>query len=69
LLKNIKKSIKMKQYYIQYNIGKAKYCVSFHNGIDKHKDGSDFYAIAIFHNKQKMNTFINKLKKDNYIEK
>jgi hypothetical protein len=59
----------MKIFYTQDNIGKAKYTVSFHNGIDKNKDGSDFFAIAIFHNKKKRKTFIDNLKKQNYIEK
>ena len=56
----------MKVYNIQQNIGKAKYCVNFHNGIDTHRDESPFYAIVIFHNKKKMQTFVNGLKQDNY---
>ena len=59
----------MKTYYIQYNIGKVKYCVSYHNGIDKHKDGSPFFGIAIFHNKKKLNLFVKDLIKENYREK
>ena len=46
------------QYTIQYNIGKAKYVLTWHDGIKKHDDGSDFYDIAIFHNKKKLYSFI-----------
>ena len=58
----------MKRFYIQYNIGKSKYVVNFHDGIKKHNDGSDFFDIRIFKNKKDMNAFILKLKKDNYIQ-
>jgi hypothetical protein len=52
----------MKRYNIQYNIGKCKYLVNYHNGITKHKDGSDFFDIATFTNKEKFNVFITSLK-------
>lgn len=39
---------KSKTYYRQDNIGTAKYTVSYHNSIKKHRDGSPFYDIAIF---------------------
>jgi hypothetical protein len=58
----------MKRFHIKYNVGKTKYLVSYHNGEKKHKDGSDFFDIAIFKNKKIMNTFINNLKKEGYIE-
>jgi hypothetical protein len=48
----------MKNYYIQYNIGKCKYCVSFHDGVQTNRDGSPFYGIAIFSNKKRMNSFV-----------
>ena len=47
-----------KDIYFQMNIGKAKYVFSFHDGIKKHKDGSPFYDIKIFHNKMKAKAFI-----------
>ena len=50
------------EYNIQYNIGKAKYLVNYHKG-KKHKDGSKFFDIAIFKNKNKMNEFIKTLNK------
>lgn len=57
-----------KTYSIQYNIGKVKYVVNHHDGIKTHNDGSKFYDIAIFSNKQKMNAFINELKTKGYVE-
>ena len=41
-------------YRILYNVGKAKYVLSWHDGTKKHKDGSPFYDIEIFKNKKKM---------------
>lgn len=59
----------MKTFYTQYNIGKAKYTVSFHDGISTHEDGSDFFDIVTFSNKKEFKAFINKLKKKNYVER
>jgi len=56
----------MKNYNIKYNVGKAKYLVSFHDGIKKHNDGSDFYDVKIFKNKIKLNQFIKELTSLNY---
>lgn len=55
-----------KLYYIQYNVGKAKYAVNFHDGIKKHKDGSAFYDIRIFHNKKDFKKFEQHLLKTGY---
>lgn len=55
-----------KLYYIQYNIGRAKYVVNYHNGEKAHKDGSPFYDIGIYHNKKQFNAFIKKLELDGY---
>lgn len=57
----------MKQYNIMYNVGKCKYVVNYHDGIKKHDDGSNFYDIAIFRNKKKMNSFVSELIKEGYI--
>lgn len=57
----------MKQYNITYNVGKVKYLVSFHDGEKKHKDGSNFYDIACFSNKKKMNEFVSELLNEGYI--
>ena len=35
----------MKRFNTMYNIGKVKYVINIHNGIDKHKDGSDFLEL------------------------
>lgn len=56
----------MKIYYIQNNIGRAKYVVSFHNGIKTHKDGSRFFDIEVFKNKMKLNTFVKELENNGY---
>ena len=58
-----------KIFYTQNNIGHAKYCVSCHDGIHKHPDGSDFYDIAIFKNKKKLNVYINNLLSNGYKER
>lgn len=46
---------------IQYNIGHAKYVVNFSDGTKRHKDGSEFFDIAIFKNKKKMEAFVTSL--------
>ena len=56
-----------KFYHIHYNVGKCKYVISYHDGIKKHKDNSNFYDIAIFHNKKDLNKFEKNLLKNNYI--
>lgn len=50
------------------NVGRAKYVVNFHNGEKKHQDGSDFFDIAIFSNKKKMERFCKELQKQGYKE-
>jgi hypothetical protein len=58
----------MKQFNIQYNIGKAKYVVNHHDGVKKHRDGSNFFDIAIFKNKKNLAKFICDLYKNGYVE-
>lgn len=55
----------MKLYY-QHSMGTAKYCISYHNGTDTHKDGSPFYGIRCFHNKRKCAKFERELLRDGY---
>ena len=57
-----------KKFYIQQNVGTAKYVVNYYNGVKKHGDGSDFYDIAIFSNKKKLDDFVKELKSKGYIE-
>ena len=59
----------MKIFYLQSNIGKAKYVVNFHNGVKTHSDGSRFFDISIFRNKKKRDAFIETLLNDGYIER
>lgn len=58
-----------KKFYIQQNVGTAKYVVNYYNGVKKHKDGSDFYDVAIFSNKKKLDDFVKELKSKGYTEK
>ena len=60
--------INTKRFNTMSNIGRAKYVVNYHDGIKKHNDGSDFFDMAIFKNKKKLNAFINDLYRDGYIE-
>lgn len=58
-----------KEYYnVQMNIGKAKYVVNFHDGVQTHNDGSKFFDIRIFSNKKKMEAFLMQLSKQGYKE-
>lgn len=58
-----------KTFYQQDNIGKAKYTISFHDGVQTHKDGSAFFGIRIFRNKKDLNNFRNFLLTQQYTEK
>lgn len=58
-----------KKYYVQYNIGHAKYCVSYHDGVSTHRDGSAFYGIAIFKNKKALAQKEKALLSEGYIYK
>ena len=58
-----------KTFYMQSNIGTAKYVVSYHNSAKRHKDGSPFFDIAIFKNKNKLRDFIRGLVVAGYKEK
>lgn len=58
----------MKTFHLNSKIGKAKYVVSYHDGIKKHQDGSEFFDIAIFKNVKTLDTFINDLLDKDYIQ-
>jgi hypothetical protein len=49
---------------VEYGIGKVKYLVSYYDGVKQHKDGSEFWNICCFQNKKKMETFFNKISKE-----
>ena len=57
-----------KRFRQQDGIGKAKYTISYHDGKEKHKDGSDFFGIQIFKNKKDLETFRNALLSKGYVE-
>lgn len=57
-----------KVFYQMQNIGKSKYVVNTHNGIDKHKDDSPFYGARIFDNKKKLAACLADLIKQGYVE-
>jgi hypothetical protein len=57
----------MKRYFVQYGIGKAKYVVSYHDGITKNKDGSEFFGIRIFKNLKSLGKFIEELTEKGYV--
>lgn len=50
------------KYKINYNIGKVKYLVSFFDGLKRYKDGSEFWDVACFKSKKKMNQFLKSIR-------
>jgi hypothetical protein len=58
----------VKQYHEQFNIGKAKYVVNYHDGEKTYSDGSPFFDIAIFRNEGAKNRFVDLLKAQGYVE-
>jgi hypothetical protein len=58
----------MKTYYMQKNIGKCRYVISFHDGIKTHSDNSPFFDARIFSNKRNAQKFMRVLKSDGYME-
>jgi hypothetical protein len=60
--------VSQKKYNTQFNIGESKYVVNYHDGVKKHKDGSNFYDIAIFKNKKDFEAFLTKLSNEGYRE-
>lgn len=57
-----------KVYNTMFGVGSSKYVVNYHDGVKTHKDGSEFFDIATFKNKVDFNKFVNKLKKDGYVQ-
>jgi hypothetical protein len=56
-----------KRFKQQDGIGSSKYTISFHDGKKKHKDGSDFFDIKIFKNKQDLEAFKKELLSNKYV--
>ena len=59
----------MKEFNVMYNIGKVKYVINTHNGIDTHKDGSKFFGICTFKNKKLFIAKQKELIKQGYVSK
>ena len=57
-----------KRFKVGFNIGNAKYVISFHDGKSKHKDGSDFFGIETFRNQKDFEKGQNDLRRQGYIE-
>ena len=57
-----------KRYNTMTSVGKAKYVVNFHDGVSTHRDGSEFYDIALFSNKKAFNRFVHDLETQGYRE-
>lgn len=58
-----------KTFYTQQNIGRIKYLVNYHDGVETHDDGSPFFKVGIFKNKKIMADFIKKLEAEGYNDK
>ena len=58
----------MKLYYVQTNIGHAKYVLNYHNGSKTHSDGSAFYDMEIHAKKKTLQARITQLEKAGYIK-
>lgn len=56
-----------KNFRVQYNVGKIKYLVSYHDGEKKYPDGSPFFDIKSFKKKKNLKEFMNQLSEDGYI--
>ena len=56
----------MKTFNVKFGVGKCKYLLSYHDGIQTHKDGSPFYDIGIFRNKKKLDEYVKGLIKKGY---
>jgi hypothetical protein len=57
-----------KRFDEMYNVGRAKYVVSFHDGVKKHNDGSDFFDLRTFKNKKDLEAFKKELLSNGYLE-
>ena len=58
-----------KNYYIMYNVGKAKYLLNYHNGVATHPDGSPFYDGEIFSSKKDLQKRVKTLQMQGYVER
>jgi len=61
--------MKDKKYYVQQNVGKSKYVVSYFDGVSKYEDGSDFYDIRTFKSKRELAKEVKRLLAEGYTYK
>jgi hypothetical protein len=61
-------SVGAKVYHQQYGIGRSKYSVSSHDGVQVHRDGSAFYGIFLTNNKRVLAKHIKQLEAEGYVE-
>jgi hypothetical protein len=57
-----------KRFNEMFNVGGAKYVVSFHDGVKKHKDGSDFFDLKTFKNQKDLEDFKKELLSKGYVK-
>jgi hypothetical protein len=55
-------------YSTQHNVGCVKYLVNFQDGQKTHQDGSPFFDVRTFKNKQKRDAFVDELRGCGYSE-
>lgn len=58
----------MKCFNYMQNVGKCRHVVNFHDGEKTHADGSPFYDVRIFNNKQATHQFMRELIAAGYVE-
>ena len=46
-----------KRFNTNYGVGKSIFVVNYHDGVKKHKDGSDFFDVQIFKNQKDLEAF------------
>ena len=59
----------MKEFYVQYDVGRSKYALSFHDGVTMHADGSPCYDIRLFRNKKRLQEAVANLLSEGYRER
>jgi len=62
----MERSSNEKVFNIMYNVGRSKYVINDHDGVQTHKDGSKFFGIYLFKNKEKFKKKIKELKENGY---
>lgn len=55
-----------KLFNIMYNVGRAKYVINTHDGVQTYPDGSTFFGIEIFKNKKVFEKRQKELTKEGY---